>query len=51
MKKSEKYYLAMLAIVDSNLMAGQKLEILEMLAGEKSLAEFVEKAQEEEKNG
>ena len=50
MKKSERYQFAMLAVLNSGFADKTKLEILETLMGDKSLAEFTEKA-EEEKNG
>ena len=46
MKKSEKYYKAMLAVVNSLILnAEDKLEILEMLVTEKVVAESCEKAE------
>lgn len=50
MKKSEKYKLAMLAVLrDAYIGHEDTLEIIEMLIADKSLAEFCEK-EEEEKN-
>ena len=50
MKKSERYQLAMIAVIESQLLdATSKLEILETLISDKATAEYVEKA-EEEKN-
>ena len=51
MKKSEKYKFAMMAVVDSGFMnASVKLEVLELLMAEKTMAEYCEKM-EDEKNG
>lgn len=50
MKKSEKYNLAMMAVVDTHMTAQAKLEIIEMLLADRTIAEYCEKA-EEEKNG
>ena len=47
MKKSEKCELAMLAMVDSNFTACAKLEVIEMLMHEKTVAEMLEKTEEE----
>lgn len=47
MKKSEKIHIAMLAVVDSDFPATLKLEVIETLNAEKTLAEFCEKAEEE----
>lgn len=45
MKKSEKYYLAMLAVLndDSCLSTEDKLDIIEALIDDKRLAEFSER--------
>ena len=49
MKKSEIYTMALLAVMDSaNLTAMAKLEVAELLMSEKSLAEILEKAEDEE---
>ena len=46
MKKSEKYHMAMLAVVNSvSLNAEDKLEVIEMLMTEKSVAEYCEKGE------
>ena len=46
MKKSEKIHAAMLAVVNAWGMDGEvKLEVLEMLMNEKSLAEYVERTE------
>ena len=51
MKKSERYQVAMIAVLTNNsIVANDKLEIIETLMGDKSLAEYVE-GTEEEKNG
>lgn len=51
MKKSIRYQLAMMAVLVCNEIEAQdKLEIIETLMGDKSLAEWSEK-QEEKKNG
>ena len=47
MKKSERYNLAMLAVVDSMLTASTKLEIIETLMADRTVAEYCE--QEDEK--
>ena len=48
MKKSEIIYKAMLCVAENWSMApAEKLEVLEFLMGEKSLAEYVEKMDEE----
>lgn len=48
MKKSERYQVAMIAVLTNNsIMANDKLEIIETLMGDKSLAEWSEKAEEE----
>lgn len=49
MKKSEKCELAMLAIVNSNFADYVKLEVIEMLMHEKTVAEMLEKTEEEKK--
>lgn len=50
MKKSERYYGAMMAVLDWDGMNNhEKLEVLETLMNDKYLAELVEKKQEEEK--
>ena len=56
MYKSMKIHRAMLAVVDTAMFTpAVKLEILEVLAHEKSMAEMIEeherKVREEEKNG
>jgi len=51
MKKSEKYQVAMIAVIANNsINAAEKLEIIETLMADKSIAEWSEN-QEEEKNG
>ena len=51
MKKSERYQAAMFAVVECQLIdTKSKLEIIETLLGDKSVAEYVE-GTEEEKNG
>ena len=51
MKASERYTAAMVAVINNtNINAADKLEIIETLMGDKSIAEFREK-QEAEKNG
>lgn len=48
MKKSELYSMAMCCVIDnSRLDAGTKLEIIEVLMHEKSLAEWSEEKEEE----
>ena len=48
MKKSERYYMAMLAVINSNhILSDEKLEIIETLMDDKGLAEWSEKAEEE----
>ena len=44
MKKSEKYHLAMIAVLNENRYLGSedRLEIIEMLIKDKELAEFME---------
>ena len=49
MKKSEIYYYAMDAVLDSSYSNDTKIEVLAELLDRKSVAEFSEKA--EEKNG
>ena len=52
MKKSDIYRYAMIAVVDhAGFHASTKIEIIEMLMGDKSMAEWVEKNEEEQKNG
>ena len=55
MKKSEKYYMAMLAVINSNnIFADTKIEILEELMDKRDLALWTEKEEakkQEEKNG
>jgi hypothetical protein len=52
MKKSEKYYMAMLAVINSNnIFADAKIEILEELMDKRETALWVEKNEEEKKNG
>ena len=47
MKKSEKLNIAMLAVVDSGYHASVKLEVIEALLAERTVAEFCEKTEEE----
>lgn len=48
MKKSEKYQVAMIAVLTNNsITATDKLEIIEELLGDKSLAEYTERREEE----
>ena len=48
MKRSQKYYLAMMAVINCEEIAvNEKLEIIEMLIGDKTVAEFSEKVEEE----
>lgn len=48
MTKSKKLYRAMLAVVDTDMFTpAVKLDILEVLAAEKNLAEWSEKANEQ----
>lgn len=49
MKKSEKYRIAMLAVINDNFNAEAetKLEVIEMLMHEKTVAEMLEKTEEE----
>lgn len=49
MKKSEIYNLAMIAVVDSDLRATEKLKVVESLMADRNVAEYVEKAEEEDK--
>lgn len=55
MTKSKKLHRAMLAVVDTDMFTpADKLDILEVLAHEKSMAEMIEehqRKQEEQKNG
>lgn len=46
MKKSELYQTAMIAVVDSNLTADVKLEVLALLIDNKRVAEWSEKKEE-----
>lgn len=47
MKKSERYYIAMLAVINStNILADAKIEILETLMDNKETAEWMEKQEE-----
>lgn len=50
MKKSERYQKAMIAVIETEMTAEDKLEIIETLWADHSLAEWSEK-QEEKKNG
>ena len=50
MKKSEKYQAAIIAVMESNMEVGLKLDIIELLLDNRSTAIWCEK-QEEEKNG
>ena len=51
MKKSQKYYAAMICVVNSHsLSAAEKLEIIEQLTQDKTVAEFVEKKEEDKNN-
>lgn len=51
MKKSEKYNIAILAVVEcAGFPATTRAEVIEMLISERNIAELVEKM-EEEKNG
>jgi hypothetical protein len=48
MKRSQKYYLAMIAVINSEEIAvNEKLEIIETLIGDKTVAEYSEKMEEE----
>lgn len=48
MKNSEKYYAAMICVVNSHsLCAADKLEIIERLLSDKGIAELVEKQEAE----
>lgn len=48
MKKSEKYQLAMIAVLtNTSIMVTDKLEIIETLLGDKAVAEYCERAEEE----
>jgi hypothetical protein len=50
MKKSERYQLAMLSVVDDeSIEAADKLEIVETLMNDKRIAEWSEKQEEEKK--
>lgn len=55
MKKSERYYIAMLAVINSNhILADDKIEILEELMDKRDIALWTEKEEakkQEEKNG
>ena len=46
MKKSEIYYMAQLAVVDSHLGSRTKLEILRELIGKEDVAKFCEMEEE-----
>lgn len=47
MKKSEKYQLAMVAVIESQLLDSKsKLEIIETLIGDRTVAEYSEKVEE-----
>ena len=47
MKKSEKYYMAMLAVINStNIFADTKIEILEELMDKRDIALWTEKQEE-----
>lgn len=51
MKKSEKYYMAMLAVINSNnIFADAKIEIIETLLDNKSTAEWVEEQEEKKQD-
>lgn len=48
MKRSTKYYLAMMAVINSDEIAvNEKLEIIETLIGDKTVAEYAESKEEE----
>lgn len=48
MKRSQKYYLAMMAVINSEEIAvNEKLEIIETLIGDKAVAEYAESKEEE----
>lgn len=49
MKNSEKYYHAMLCVLQSGISSDRKLEILELLMDDRKTALFVEKREEEKK--
>lgn len=49
MKKSEKYYAAMMCVLDSNMFNEHKLDILEQLMDDRKTALFVEQREEEDK--
>lgn len=52
MKKSEKYLKAMMVVVDSmKLEASEKLEIIEQLLNDKSVAEFTERHEKADDRG
>lgn len=47
MKRSQKYYLAMISVIQSEEIAvSDKLEILETLIGDRTVAEYAEKQEE-----
>lgn len=48
MKKSEQYYYAMLAVLNSEFKDDVKLEVLEQLIDDRKTALFVEKREEEQ---
>ena len=49
MKKSERFYMAMIAVVEDNCInSDSKLEVLETLMESKSVAEYTEKREETE---
>lgn len=47
MKKSERYTFAMKAVLEYEMPAGTKLEVLETLMDDRKMAEFSEKTEEE----
>lgn len=47
MKKSQKYHMAMIAVVNSNLLVDvDKLDVLELLIQDKNMAEYLEEPKE-----
>ena len=47
MKKSEKYRLAQLAVLNSNFLSSSKLEIIRTLQQDEDMAKYSEKREEE----
>ena len=50
MKKSERYYKAMMAVINSTINAADKLEILETLMEDRRVAEYTEKQEAKKEN-